>query len=322
MGPVAAEGTADVEARVWARAPAGTREFLLRGLAPGDLRTLLLAVARERAAAVRPADVLHRWRQDRFVRPAGTDPRALARVEARMWELLPAAFAGVELSPVVPLGTSSALAPIGQGRVVSTTRLGEVLSDSTNALAVEAAHRRRPQPPTAAVHLAASHRQLRAQVFGPGAGAHFRLFALVSSTRDAGSRRTEAQLLVEHVRYWQRVLADLLPAGTAQVRFTVFDDPALAERVEDAVLPAVGPGAGGAAAAVPLLAEPGRERGRGYYAGAAIRLTARGADGEVELGDGGGTTWTAQLLGDAKERCLVSCLATERLTDLVTAAGG
>lgn len=40
--------------------------------------------------------------------------------------------------------------------------------------------------------------------------------------------------------------------------------------------------------------------------------------GQTELGDGGFTTWTAQLANDAKERCLVSCIATERLT---TAAG-
>jgi hypothetical protein len=26
------------------------------------------------------------------------------------------------------------------------------------------------------------------------------------------------------------------------------------------------------------------------------------------------TAWTAQLANDAKERCLVSCIATERLT--------
>jgi hypothetical protein len=33
----------------------------------------------------------------------------------------------------------------------------------------------------------------------------------------------------------------------------------------------------------------------------------------LDLGDGGLTDWTARLTGDAKERCLVSCLATERL---------
>lgn len=57
-----------------------------------------------------------------------------------------------------------------------------------------------------------------------------------------------------------------------------------------------------------------RERGRGYYTGLAMRLSADA--GAVEIGDGGFTTWTAWLMGNAKGRCLVSCIATERLTDL------
>jgi hypothetical protein len=32
-----------------------------------------------------------------------------------------------------------------------------------------------------------------------------------------------------------------------------------------------------------------------------------------ERGDGGVVPWSASLLGDAKERCVVSCVATERL---------
>jgi len=35
-----------------------------------------------------------------------------------------------------------------------------------------------------------------------------------------------------------------------------------------------------------------------------------------EVGDGGFTDWTAQLLSDAKERCFISCISTERLTAL------
>lgn len=45
-----------------------------------------------------------------------------------------------------------------------------------------------------------------------------------------------------------------------------------------------------------------------------------GADGGLhEVGDGGFTDWTAQLLGDAKERCLISCVSTERLAALAAA---
>jgi hypothetical protein len=48
----------------------------------------------------------------------------------------------------------------------------------------------------------------------------------------------------------------------------------------------------------------------------AIGLRAEVGGESVDLGDGGLTTWTAQLRGDAKERCMVSCLATERVAEL------
>ncbi|WP_030335045.1 hypothetical protein [Micromonospora parva] len=296
---------AGAERRVWAAMPAGTRAALA-GLSGADLRTLLLAVARDRAAAVRPSEVVRRWREDRFVRPSGADPRVLARLEARMWQLLPADVSGVELSPVVPVGTCSAVARGGQNRIVTTMRASEVLSDPTNALAVEAAVRRRRQ---SEVHLAAVHRVLRAQDFGAGTSAHFRLFALVSSARDTGSGDTQARLLTRHLTYWRTVLAELAPDAAPQLHVTTFDDDVVRERLADTVRPALDGGG------VPLVDEPERTRARGYYTGCALRITLLG--GDLEIGDGGLTDWTARLNGDAKERCLVSCLATERLADHV-----
>ena len=301
----------DVERRVWARLPDGTFEAL-HGLPATDLQTLLLTVARNRAARVKPPDLLRRWRKDRFVRPASGDPRRLAAVETQLWQLLPAEVDGVELSPLVPLGTSSALGPISQNRIVTTMRSAEVLSDSTNALAIEAADRRLRQPSTGHVHLAASHRQLRAQRYQAGMSAHFHLFALVSSGRDVGSGATQASMLTLHLAYWQRVLAAILPSVRPQLRYTVFDSPGMRERIHDTVLPALA-NARHTSDAVPVVEEPDRERGRGYYADVALRITA-GHDGNaVELGDGGFTTWTGQLMGNAKERCLISCIATDRL---------
>jgi hypothetical protein len=124
--------------------------------------------------------------------------------------------------------------------------------------------------------------------------AHFRLLALVSSARGTGSAGTESRLLRLHTDFWCRVLTELIPHAAPVVRYTTFDGPPL---LRDGAL---------------LREEPARDRGRGYYTGTALRLTA----GDVELGDGGLTTWTARLLGDAKERCLVSCVSTERLAEL------
>ena len=93
---------------------------------------------------------------------------------------------------------------------------------------------------------------------------------------------------------------------------TVFDDPVLAERLADTVRPAL------ASSTVPLVDDPGRVQGRGYYTSAALGIRATDpVTGEtVDLGDGGFTTWTAQMRSDAKERCLTSCISTQRLTQL------
>lgn len=272
--------------RVWDAAAPDPRTALERALPPADLRTLLLGVHRARAAAVTPANVMAQRRADRFVAPSDADPRVLNAVEARLCAALPETFAGVALSPVAPLGTCAAVATVDQNRVVSTARGTEVVSDPTNALAVEAALRRRAGAER--VDLATCHRVLRAQVMdGPGVHPHFVLFALVSSARDSGTLRTEAMMLGEHVAFWRTAVPD------ARIGLTGYDDDRLL-----ALVAGVEP-------------DTGREQGRGYYT-AALSITKDG----INLGDGGVVTWTASLLGDAKERCVVSCVAVERLAAL------
>jgi hypothetical protein len=56
-------------------------------------------------------------------------------------------------------------------------------------------------------------------------------------------------------------------------------------------------------------------------AAAHFELFADGDAAEIELGDGGFTGWTAALMADAKERCLISCISTERLTQLIDRDG-
>ena len=65
---------------------------------------------------------------------------------------------------------------------------------------------------------------------------------------------------------------------------------------------------------------PARTQGIGYYRSAAFKIKVADASREREVGDGGFTGWTAALLADAKERCLISCMATEQLTQLMGSA--
>lgn len=79
---MAASGESAAE-RVWRQVAADPRRALEAGLSPADLRTLLLAVTRRRAAAVSPARLMSRWQQDRYVRLASSDPRKVYRQRAR-----------------------------------------------------------------------------------------------------------------------------------------------------------------------------------------------------------------------------------------------
>ena len=298
-------------ANVWARLPPEARSALQSGLSPTELQTLLLAVARTRAAAVTPARVAQRWREDAFVRPSSADARALSVTEGLLWSRLPDEFVGLDLSPVAPFGACAAVAGVDQNRVLTTTRSSEVVADQTVVLALEAARRRKEHRGSAA-HLAAAHRVLRTQRFPEGYSQHFRLLALVSSDRDTGSGRTEAALLTQHLRFYVGSLSAMCPTDQVRLSITLLDDGAVAERVADTVVPALNP----LPSNVDLIDDPARTRGRGYYRDVAVRIDLLRDGAEIEIGDGGFTNWTSRLLSDAKERCLTTCIATERLASL------
>jgi hypothetical protein len=235
----------------------------LAGLPPTDLHSLLLEVARRRVATLEAPDVLRRYEAGRLVRPAPVDPSRLDELQRLAFELLPAEFERLELSPVAPLGTSAVLGRIPQDWVVATARGGEVVSDSTNVLALECALRRR-RDRSAEVRLAASHRLLRAQPFEPPFLQHFRLVALVS----AGRAGAEEGMVEEQLGFYRRLLE---PFGAVEVDV-----------------------------------EP---RKQAYYAGATFGVSVAGQ----ELVEGGSVDWTQRLLGDRKERLLVSGIGIDVL---------
>lgn len=104
------------------------------------------------------------------------------------------------------------------------------------------------------------------------------------------------------------MLSDQVPW---HVDFTVFRHGAVSERLCDLVLPEL------ARRGVRTRDRPER-LGADYYSDVAFKILVGGPGEQVELGDGGLTAWTARLLSDAKERCLISCLATERLAGLAS----
>jgi len=80
----------------------------LAALSGSDFTSLMLEVARRRAARETPATVVRRYRADRFVCPASSSWQVLRRAEELLTGHLPAAYELLTLAPVVPLGTHSA----------------------------------------------------------------------------------------------------------------------------------------------------------------------------------------------------------------------
>ena len=285
----------------------GVLDALAGRLSPTDLQTLLLEVARRRAARVTPSRLLAQYETNRFTAPSRLDPLLLARLDVLILERIEEhGFEGVELSPVCPLGTNSAVATVDQNKVLTTVRTTEVVADATNVLALECAVRRRRLLRSGGRHervrLGATHRVTRAQVFtGEGMVPHFKLMALCTAGRDEGAFRFEADALAGHIRVHLDVLER---AG----------HPATAVRVTDLT--------GGRHRQVLKDVHPrvvfDDDRTSGYYTQACFEIFV----GEHAVVDGGFTTWTAGLLGNAKERLLVSGLGVEHVSRLTPPVDG
>ena len=169
--------------RNWAHAGIQEAAYaaLAQGLAASELWSLLLGVVEQRAAQRSAADVQQQWEQDRFVCPAYVDQRTLNQLDSHLLAAA-SAFEALELSPLAPLGSCSAVALASQNKIVSTVRGTEVVSDPTNLLALESARRLRKNGGQT-VKLTTNHRCVRAQAVPKVSGyaAHFRLFCITSA---------------------------------------------------------------------------------------------------------------------------------------------
>jgi len=279
--------------RDWIQKQLGTSAFeqLATGLAGSHLQSVLLEVMQRRAKARPAADVLAQYRRDQHCRPAAVDQRTIVAIDAH---LLAAAegFEAIELSPVVPLGACSAVALTDQNRVLSALRSTEVVSDPTNALALECALRLRVNPKTP-VHLATTHRVLRAQPVprSPGYAPHFRMFVLASGGIEAKDHAFTVDTLVRHVRTTLAALDRLEQHGHAfdERRVDVLATTArasLGDRIAEAL---------GDIATRNVLEHP-------YYSGGLrymLWVTAPGG-ARIPLVDGGAFDWLAKLASNRR----------------------
>lgn len=284
----------------------------LAELSGSDFTSLMLEVARRRAARETPATLARRYRNDRFVGPATSPWRELRRAEDLLAGNLPATYDVLTLAPVVPLGTHSALGTVSQDKVVTAMRACEVAADPTNALALEAAVRRLAQP-AETVRLAAFQRVVRAQQIAPGNLPHFGLLGLATAGRDPGGRQFEREAVAEHVTAVAAGLAaaGLAAAGLAPVQLALTPLSAAGESIAEALAADL------AGPLIEVIADTQRQSGRGYYRELCYKISVQSGTQWRELGDGGFTDWAALLTASSKERLLISGLGIDRMAAMM-----
>jgi hypothetical protein len=183
----------------------------LAALPASDLQSLLLAVARARAAKVTPAALLAQAERA-IVAPSAVDGRDLASFTGRA---LGAAtgFEASELAPVAPFAVDAVLGEISTNNGLPTIRPMQLVSDPTTSMALEAARRRRGDR-GCAVDLVTTHRCVRLQPFdNPAFSPHFRVMAMASAGRDEGSFGFELRALRAHIAIYLRLLDALTGDG-------------------------------------------------------------------------------------------------------------
>ncbi|HZI42531.1 MAG TPA: hypothetical protein VFD67_12530 [Gemmatimonadaceae bacterium] len=298
---------------------AGLAALLAERLEPSDLQSLLLDVYRRLVRRRSTAALLADHTRNRFVQPSRVPPARYVEWERLALSELPSGFEAIELSPVCSLGVSAAMGGLEQDRVVTTIRNTEVLSDSTNVLALETAVRRRalklsnPRSATP-VHLAANHRLLRAQHYtDPRLAAHFRVFSLCSGGRDTGGLQFEMEALGMHIGFYLAAIRAFVgPSAGLDVSLTPLDSTEQLTAALDRLVGQLRERFG-----VDATIDTTRTVGRGYYRTACFWIHA--ANGEAkksQLCDGGCVDWTQRLLSDNKERLVISGLGTDRVCTL------
>ena len=309
-------------------------DALARRISPSDLQSLLLSVFRSRSAERTPGDVVRQYSSNRYVQPSRVSPARAIELDRLAFSLLPDGFQAIELSPLSPFSCCSALGPVDQNRIVTTTRNSEVCSDPTNVLALEAASRRAGTARLSAkdradgrtqhgadqsVRLCASQRVIRAQeAQGAVSFPHFRVLALCTAGRTVGNLSREEDAILEQICYYIALLgrAHSLGYAVASIRVVLcaYSGQAqdriqsLADRLRN----------DGTATAeqrdVTVETSVAATEKHSYYQDYRIQIHGTTTSGqEYFLVDGGLVPWTARLLNNRKEFCMTSGMGTERL---------
>lgn len=289
-------------------------DILAHKLTASELNSLLLELYKMKAEELTPPELLNGYISNRFVKPAAVDPREYLPLEAAIYRIADTySFTPIELSPVAQLGTCSAIATVNQNKVLSSLRGTEVMADATNAMALHICSLKKEN--NIPMQYCTFHRLIRAQQFDtPGFSAHFKIFCMVSSDRDTGSYGFEKPYILKHIMTYKEIFEQYFHVEHIRVKLIKsggYSDPdGLAARIEEHIRESI-PG-------VNTFTEARKEgQNNDYYKGIQFKILVGIRGNEYEIADGGFVDWSQKLLGNKKERMLISGMGVDYISALM-----
>jgi hypothetical protein len=278
---------------------------LLAGrLSGSELNSLLLEMFSLSLQRLSPAELLKQYQLNRFVHPAETDMIGLLSLELKTLEFLrDHHFQPLELSPAAQLGSCSVIASVDQKKIVSATRNTEIMADATNAIALHIADLKKTGSKEGLLRFCTVHRHIRTQeIKVKGFTPHFKIGCMVSSGRDTVAYQFESAELLKQLATLDHLFRKLF--GAEKIRFRIQKREGyekggiLLDRVIGHLKKNMDDGA-------EILREDNLPPNN-YYKGIQFKMVVDLKGMEIEIADGGFVDWTQQLLGNRKERLLIS----------------
>lgn len=292
-------------------------EVLTKTLSYTELNTLLLEVYKIRCDEIKPADLMKNYEKNKYVKPSSEDPIKLRKLEIEILNIAKTFFfTPIELSPVAPFGACSGVAPVNQNNILSSIRGTEVLSDSTNSMALyicslkKSLNKDKSSGDDKLLKYCTVIRHIRTQtIVNPLFTPHFLPFCMVASGRDNGSYSFEKDNILEHINFYKAVLKDLAHVETFKLKlfktgadetsdklFMVLSDH-IRKNMDDKIN---------------IVEDMGRINNK-YYKGIQFKIYIDINGSEAEAADGGFVDWSQKLLENKKERMIISAIGMSPL---------
>ena len=189
------------------------RELFCGSLSQSEAYSLLVTLFARNLELKKPTLVFKEYAENRLLEPSNVNPRDTLLLNSLLVSTLDPSVELVDTSPIVPSGAVSAVNKIDPKTILQTIKGAELISDTSIALALEAALRRSKtdlKRNRGILSLASTQRELRLQQFAnPDFSPHYGSFTLVSASRDVGRFDFEKEAMFKHLDFFIRSLEAL-----------------------------------------------------------------------------------------------------------------